>query len=200
MSIAKQNGANPIKRICVFCGVNRGAKPAYIEAAQALGLSLSKRGLGLVYGGTRLGMMGAIADAVLAQGGEVIGVIPEFLTPIAHEKLTQLHVANSMHEQKQLMSDLADAFLALPGGFGTFDELCEIATWSQLGLHRKPCGVLNVEGYYDALLSLFDHAVRERFLHPGHRDMILRETDPDRMLDALLSHSPPIINKRLDGD
>ncbi len=187
-----------MKRICVFCGVNKGARPAYRQMAEALGMSLSKRGLGLVYGGTRLGMMGAIADAVLAQGGEVIGVIPEFLMPIAHEKLTELRVANSMHEQKQAMSDLSDAFLALPGGFGTLDEFCEIVTWSQLGLHRKPCGVLNVEGYYDALLSLFDHAVRERFVHPGHRDMILRGTDPDLILDALLSHSPPTINKRLD--
>ncbi len=199
MSI-EQSSSNAMKRICVFCGVNRGARPVYKQAAEAMGAALSKRKLGLVYGGTSVGLMGTIADAVLAQGGEVIGVIPESMMAMAHRGLTELRVVRSMHERKQLMSDLSDGFLALPGGFGTLEELCEIATWSQLALHRKPCGILNIEGYYDGLLSLFNHAVRERFLHPAHRDMILEETDPDRILDAISSHSPPTVAKLLDRD
>ena len=157
-----------MKRICVFCGSSSGARPHYVEAARQTGLALVERGFGLVYGGANVGLMGEIANTVLKQGGEVIGVIPEALVgrELAHACLTELRIVKSMHERKTLMSDLADGFIALPGGYGTFEEFCEIITWAQLGLHRKPCGVLNVCGYYDQLLSFFDSAVREKFFIP----------------------------------
>ena len=154
------------RTICVFCGSNLGIRPVYRAAAERLASLLLQRGIELIYGGGNVGLMGVLADTMLAQGGRVIGVIPQSLLAreVGHRGLTKLHVVSSMHERKALMADLSDAFLALPGGFGTFEEFCEIVTWSQLGIHQKPCGLLNVDGYYDPLLRLFDHAVGEGFL------------------------------------
>lgn len=191
-----------MKRICIFCGSNNGARDAYVYAARAMGEALVRRGIGLVYGGGRVGLMGVVADAVLAAGGQVIGVIPESLVAkeVAHQGLTDLRVVGSMHERKALMAELADAFVALPGGFGTFEEFCEVLTWAQLGLHRKPCGVLNVAGYYDALLAMFDHAVTERFVRAEHRVLVLEEQDPERLLDMLMRYQPPKLDKWIDRD
>ncbi len=186
-----------IGRVCVFCGSNPGVRPVYAEAARALGRTLAERGMGLVYGGARVGLMGAVADTVLEAGGEAIGVIPHALVAreVAHAGLTELHVVNSMHERKALMADLAGAFIALPGGYGTLDELCEILTWSQLGLHPKPVGLLNVEGYFDPLLALFDRAVEEGFLPLAHRGLALAETDAGRLLDRFAAFEPPSAGK-----
>ncbi|HEX8559576.1 MAG TPA: TIGR00730 family Rossman fold protein [Pyrinomonadaceae bacterium] len=186
--------------MCVFCGSNEGARPAYVEAARAMGRALAVRGVGLVYGGGRVGLMGAVADAALGAGGEVIGVIPEALLAreVGHRSLTELRVVASMHERKALMADLSDAFVALPGGFGTFEEFCEVLTWSQLGIHRKPCGLLNVGGYYDALLALFDHAVGEGFVRPPHRALVVEATEPGAMLELLAGHRPPEVEKWID--
>ncbi len=191
-----------MKRVCVFCGSNMGARPAYKSAAQALAEALVEHELGLVYGGGNVGLMGVIADAVLAAGGEAIGVIPEALVAkeLAHASLTQLHIVNSMHERKALMADLADGFIALPGGFGTFEEFCEVLTWAQLGFHHKPCGLLNVEGYYDQLLTLFNHAVGEQFVRPAHRALVLEAETPERLLDLLAQHQPSQADKWLDRD
>ncbi|GAA6617810.1 TIGR00730 family Rossman fold protein [Scytonema sp. NUACC26] len=179
-----------MKYICVFCASRRGAQPTYKQAAQQLGELLAKRQLGLVYGGAKVGLMGAIADATLAAGGEVIGVIPEFMVAkeIAHDRITQLHIVNSMHERKTMMSQIADAFVALPGGLGTLEEFCEILTWSQLGLHKKPCGVLNINGYYDSLLAFFNKAVTEEFLRPIHRALFLEASEPEKLLDMLADY------------
>jgi uncharacterized protein (TIGR00730 family) len=191
-----------VKRICVFCGSSPGARPVYAEAARATARSLVRRRIGLVYGGGRVGLMGAIADEVLAGGGEVIGVIPEALAAreVAHQGLTELRVVSSMHERKALMAELSDAFVAMPGGYGTFEEFCEVLTWSQLGLHPKPCGLLNVGGYYGRLLSLFDHAVGERFVRPEHRSLVLEAEDPDTLIEALLAFRPPALEKWLDRE
>lgn len=165
-----------------------------------MGKALARRGLGLVYGGGHIGLMGVVADSVLAEGGEVIGVIPKALLAkeLAHQGLTELQVVGSMHERKALMAELADAFVALPGGYGTFEEFCEVLTWAQLGLHRKPCGILNVEGFYNALLLLLDHAVAEQFVRAEHRSLVLEEQDPERLLDRLVSHRPAKLDKWLD--
>jgi uncharacterized protein (TIGR00730 family) len=189
-----------MKRICIFCGSNKGARNAYIEAARAIGRALTRRGLGLVYGGGHIGLMGVVADSVLAEDGEVIGVIPKALLAkeSAHQGLTELRVVGSMHERKALMAELADAFVALPGGYGTFEEFCEVLTWAQLGLHRKPCGILNVEGFYNSLLSLLDHAVAERFVRAEHRSLVLEEHDPERLLDRLVSYQPAKLDKWID--
>src|SRR3712207_3382260 len=154
-----------MKRICVFCGSNPGANSVYLETAQKVGEFLAQNNIELVYGGGRVGLMGTVADAVLAEGGKVIGIIPDALATreVAHAGLTELHVVSSMHERKAMMADLAEGFIALPGGFGTFEEFCEIITWAQLGIHEKPCGLLNVAGYYNSLESLFDHATSEQF-------------------------------------
>ncbi len=162
-------------RICVFCGSSRGNRPAYREAAERVGSLLAGRGIGLVYGGGNIGLMGLMADAALAAGGEVIGVMPRRLVrrEVAHRGLTELREVNSMHERKALMADLSDAFLALPGGYGTFEEFCEMLTWTQLGIHAKACGLLNVEGFFDPLLALFDRAVAEGFLKAQHRTLVL---------------------------
>lgn len=183
--------------ICVFCGSSFGAKPAYQQAAQTMGAALARRGLGLVYGGGRVGLMGTVADAVLAAGGEVIGVIPEFMAEkeIAHRGLSQLHVVGSMHERKAMMAALSDGFIALPGGYGTLEEFCEILTWTQLGLHQKPHGLLNVEGYYDHLIQLFDHAVAEEFVKPRHRSIVLTAVEPDQLLDQFASFKPEKVDK-----
>ncbi|HYT28807.1 MAG TPA: TIGR00730 family Rossman fold protein [Ktedonobacteraceae bacterium] len=181
-----------MQRICVFAGSNYGNRPEYRQAAQALGQELAARGLGLVYGGAGVGLMGVIADTVLAHGGEVIGVIPRglFKREIAHSGLTQLHEVGSMHERKALMADLADGFIALPGGFGTFDELFEITTWAQLGLHNKPIGLLDVAGYFTPLLALITHASTEGFIPPRHTGIILHESTPSALLDRFASYAP----------
>jgi hypothetical protein len=181
----------------VFCGSNPGRRPEYTEAARALGRALVERGLGLVYGGGKVGLMGIVADTVLAGGGEVVGVIPEALMAreVGHAGLTRMHVVRTMHERKALMADQADGFVALPGGFGTFEEFCEVLTWSQLGFHPKPCGLLNVAGYYDPLLALFDRGVEERFIPPQHRALVIEETDPSRLLDRFATFRPPATPK-----
>jgi len=187
------------QRICVFCGSNAGLRPAYVLAAQQLGSLLAQKGLTLVYGGGRIGLMGKLADAVLDAGGEAIGVIPLALVQreLAHHGLTDLRIVDSMHERKALMAELSDAFIAMPGGYGTLDEFCEILTWVQLGLQRKPCGVLNVNGYFDALLRFFDHAVQERFIHPAHREMLAIAQDSSVLLEKLLSSDVPAVDKIL---
>ncbi|MDB6064210.1 MAG: yvdD [Pedosphaera sp.] len=191
-----------IKRLCVYCGSNNGSRPAYVKAAQDMGTMLARRGIELVYGGGRVGLMGTIADATLAVGGHVIGVIPEALAAreVAHLGLKQLRVVHSMHERKALMVELSDAFVALPGGFGTLEEFCEVLTWAQLGLHRKPHGLLNVEGFYDGLLAFFDHAVAEKFIRAEHRKLVVSESDPERLLELLLKSELPNLDKWIDRD
>jgi len=181
-----------MKRICVFCGSTAGARSEYAEAARALATVLAERKLGIVYGGGNVGLMGVLADAALARGGEVIGVIPQKLVDkeVAHRGVTELLVVETMHERKALMNDLSDAFLALPGGFGTLDEFFEVLTWSQLGFHGKPCALLNVAGYYDGMLAMLDHAVTERFLRPAHRELVIADTDPLRLLQRLSAFVP----------
>lgn len=177
-------------RVCVFCGSNEGGRPAYADSARALGRLLVERGLGLVYGGGNVGLMGVVADAVLAAGGEVVGVIPHALMAreIGHPGVTTMHVVDSMHERKALMAEHADAFIALPGGVGTFEELFEAITWTQLGLHAKPCGILNVEGFYDDLLRFLDRAWAEGFIKPDTRAIVKAGADPAALLD-LLEHA-----------
>jgi len=191
-----------MKRICVFCGSNNGITTVYSEAARVMGLVLSRRRIGLVYGGGSIGLMRVIADTVLREGGEVIGVIPEALATkeVAHRGLKDLRVVGSMHERKALMVELSDAFIALPGGYGTLEEFCEVLTWAQLGLHRKPCGILNVKGFYDPLLSFFDHALSEGFVREVHRSLILVDEDPERLLDKLIDYKPPVLDKWIDQD
>lgn len=182
-----------IKRVCVFCGSSTGARAAYAEAAAQLGRELANSGVALVFGGGRVGLMGILADSVLGAGGQAIGVMPRSLVEkeIAHTSLTELHVVESMHQRKALMADLSDAFLLLPGGFGSWEEFCEIVTWLQLGLHRKPCAILNVAGYYNGLLSLADHALAEGFLRPAHHEMVIVEDDPQGVLAQLASVAIP---------
>jgi uncharacterized protein (TIGR00730 family) len=189
-----------MKRICVFCGSSSGSRPEYRAAAEELGTEVVRRNIGLVYGGGNVGLMGVIADAVLKAGGEVMGVIPENLMAkeVGHNGLTKLHVVRSMHKRKALMADLSDAFIALPGGFGTLEEFCEIVTWSQLGLHTKPCGILNVQGYYSLLLAMFDHAVKERFLKPENRGLVLASDSVPGLLRALEEWRPVRVKKWLD--
>jgi hypothetical protein len=189
-----------MKRICVFCGSSVGVKPEYAAAAVQFGSAMAARGVGLVYGGASVGVMGAVADAVLARGGEVIGVIPKALLKkeVAHEGVTAMHVTDTMHQRKALMSELSDAFVTLPGGIGTFDELFETWTWAQLGYHGKPFGMLNVAGYYDMLLTFLDHVVEQGFLRPEYRRMIRMETDSERLLDELAAYRPPEVVKWVD--
>lgn len=175
------------RRLCVFCGSARGGDPAYTEAAQTMGRLLADRDIGLVYGGGGIGLMTDIADAVLLGDGDVTGVIPEQLEKreVGHKTLTKLHVVRDMHERKALMCDLSDGFCALPGGFGTFDEFFEIITWAQLQIHSKPVGILNVNGYFDPLLALVDHAVKEGFVRPEYRALIQEASEPAELLDNL---------------
>ena len=189
-----------MKRICVFCGSSSGENKRYRAMAAELGRTLAARGLGLVFGGGRVGLMGAIADAVLAAGGEAIGVIPEDLKKkeLAHTGLRDLRVVGSMHERKALMERLSDGFIAMPGGFGTLDEFCEILTWAQLGLHRKPCGILNVNGYFDAFLRFVDHSVSQGFIRKEHRGLLLEAEDPSKLLDLLAKRRPPPVKKWLN--
>ncbi len=187
-----------LQYICVFCGSSAGNRPVYAESAIALGQAIVARGWGIVYGGGRVGMMGQVADAALAVGGTVIGVIPHFLheKEIAHPGLTELHIVESMHERKAKMAALADAFVALPGGYGTLEEFCEILTWAQLGIHNKPIGLLNVEGYFSSLLSFFDLAVTEGFLKPPTlRHLVVESDDRETLLDRLVSERPPLRSK-----
>jgi uncharacterized protein (TIGR00730 family) len=180
-------------RLCVFCGSNAGGSAVYAEAARRLGDLLADRQIGVVYGGGHVGLMGVLADAVLGRGGEVIGVIPQALVDreLAHAGLTALRVVSTMHERKAVMADLAEGFAALPGGFGTADELFEILTWAQLGLHAKPIGLLNVGGFFDPLLAWLDHIAREGFLRPAHRRLLRDAGEPEALLDLLLGHRPP---------
>ncbi|MGB9204943.1 MAG: TIGR00730 family Rossman fold protein [Terriglobales bacterium] len=191
-----------MKRICVFCGSSSGNRPEYRAAAEGLGAELVRRNIGLVYGGTSVGLMGVLADAVLKAGGEAVGVIPERLMKreVGHKGLTKLHVVHSMHERKALMADLSDAFVAMPGGYGTLEEFCEIVTWAQLGLHAKPCGILNVLGYYSPLLAMFDHAVQERFLKPENRGRVLARDSVTGLLQALEEWRPVRVEKWLDRE
>ncbi len=178
--------------LCVFCGSSRGANPAYAESARRVGTSLARHGLGLVYGGGRIGIMGIIADAALAEGGRVVGVIPDPLATkeLAHDGLTELHVVPSMHERKALMARRSAGFLMLPGGIGTFEEFFEILTWAALGLHQKPIGILNVAGYFDPLLALLEHTVAEHFVRPAHLESLLVSDQPDTIAIDLLGHKP----------
>jgi uncharacterized protein (TIGR00730 family) len=189
-----------MKRICVFCGSSAGREPVYRDAARKLGATLARRGLGLVYGGGSVGLMGAVADAALEAGGEVVGVIPRALQlrELAHGKLTSLHVVSSMHERKAKMAELADAFVALPGGMGTLEEFAEVLTWAQLGLHARPCGLLDVGGYWAPLVAFFDHATEEGFLRAEHRALVLVADDPDALLDRFAAWQPPPIRRWID--
>jgi len=191
------SGARKIRRVCVFCGSNVGNDSAYRDAAQALGEEIVRRGWGLVYGGGRVGLMGVLADAALARGGEVVGVIPEMLATkeLLHTGATQMHLAPTMHARKALMEELADAFVALPGGFGTFEELLETITWAQLGLHGKPIGLLNVRGFYDALIAVFDHAIGEGFIREKHRGLVVAAPTAAELLDRLATHEMPRVRK-----
>ncbi|HZD30218.1 MAG TPA: TIGR00730 family Rossman fold protein [Candidatus Angelobacter sp.] len=185
------------RRVCVFCGSNSGINPAYRDAAVTLGRLLVERNIELVYGGGKIGLMGALADAVLSAGGKVTGVIPESLMAkeIGHPGLTDMRVVKSMHERKALMADLSDGFIAMPGGFGTFEEFCEVVTWSQLGIHVKPCGLLNVDAYYDPLLELFDRAVEEGFLREQNRSLVLADPDPARLLEQMANYWATVVSK-----
>jgi uncharacterized protein (TIGR00730 family) len=186
-----------LRRICVFCGSSSGTREVYKQAAQAVGRLLCQRGIELVYGGGHVGLMGVVADACLNEGGRVIGVIPQALADkeVAHTGLTELRIVGSMHERKAVMADLSDAFVSLPGGFGTWEEFFEVLTWAQLGIHRKACGVLNVNGYYDPLIEMADRALSEGFLREGHRDLLLSDADPERLLDRLSSYAAPAVDK-----
>ncbi|MBV8770862.1 MAG: TIGR00730 family Rossman fold protein [Deltaproteobacteria bacterium] len=176
-----------MKRICVFCGSNQGARPQYRQAAMEFAEELAARRIGLVYGGASVGLMGIIANKMLSCGGEVVGVIPNMLADreVAHRNLTELHEVNSMHERKALMAELSDGFATLPGGFGTLEEFTEVVSWRLLGIHQKPCGLLNVGGYFDALLKFLDYAVAQHFIKPAHRADILVEANPTRLVEQL---------------
>jgi hypothetical protein len=191
-----------MRRVCVFCGSSVGTRPAYAAAARALGRALVARGSALVYGGGNVGLMGVVADAVLAAGGEVIGVIPRALMAreIGHAGVTSMHLVDSMHERKALMADRADAFVALPGGVGTFEELFEAITWTQLGVHAKPCGLLNVEGFYDDLLRFLDHAWAEGFIKPETRAIVKASADPLELLGQLASAEMPAVPRWITSD
>jgi uncharacterized protein (TIGR00730 family) len=191
-----------MQRLCVFCGSNSGASPEYIEAARQSAKALVTRGLELVYGGGSIGIMGALADAVLEQGGKVIGIIPRPLwdREVGHRGLTELRLVNTMHERKALMAELADGFIALPGGIGTLEEFFEVWTWAQLGIHTKPCGLLNVSGYFDSLLAFLEHAVSEQFIRDRHREMVMVETDVEALLERLMAYRAPKVSKWLERD
>ena len=191
-----------MRRLCVFCGSSVGNNSAYADAAEAMGALLAKRGIGLVYGGGHVGLMGVIAEAALAAGGEVIGVIPRalFEREIGHSGVTDLRIVDSMHTRKAMMADLADAFVAMPGGVGTFEELFEAITWTQLGLHRKACGLLNVAGFYSPLAAFIAQAVSEGFIKPIHRAAIVVDDDPERLLDTLSTVQVPDVPKWIKKD
>jgi uncharacterized protein (TIGR00730 family) len=189
-----------MKRICVFAGSSAGSRPEYLAAAEELGRVLAAREIGVVYGGARVGLMGAVADAVLVGGGQVIGVIPQAMVEkeVAHDGLTDLRVVTTMHERKALMAELSDGFIALPGGWGTLDELFEILTWAQLGIHQKPCGLLNVLGYFDRLLAFLDHAVQQGFVRGEFGALLATSDSPATLLSAMERQRPPAVEKWID--
>ncbi|UOQ49315.1 TIGR00730 family Rossman fold protein [Gracilibacillus caseinilyticus] len=186
-----------MKTVAVFCGASNGVDPMYIKESKNLGKQLAKNGIGLVYGGSNVGCMGAVADGVLEAGGIAIGVLPEKLMnyEIAHEKLTELHIVKTMHERKAMMADLADGFIALPGGTGTLEEWFEVFTWQQIGYHQKPCALLNINRYYDPLLTLFDHMVEQGFVKPAFKELIILESEAAQLLDRLKNNPPAPINR-----
>lgn len=186
-----------MRRLCVFCGSSKGSDPAYAEAARELGLILARERISLVFGGGSVGLMGVVADAVLEGGGEAIGVIPHGLSAreVGHKGLTQMHVVDTMHERKQMMAELADGFIALPGGLGTFEEVFEVWTWSQLGMHAKPIGFLDVNGFYAPLMTFLDRAVDAGFIRPKFRSIAMVETDPERLLARFREWEPPETEK-----
>jgi uncharacterized protein (TIGR00730 family) len=185
-----------MERICVYCGSSSGFTPRYLDVAQRLGQTLARRKLGLVYGGARVGLMGRVADAALAEGGDVFGVIPRaFASRVAHEGLTKLHVVDTMHVRKNLMFEMADAFIALPGGFGTLEEILEMLTWAQIGIHDKPCGIINTDGYFDSFLSFLNNAVSNGFVKPEHRRMLLVAGNPEEMLQKIESYRVVEVSK-----
>jgi len=189
-----------MQRVCVFCGANTGAGEVYRAATVGLGQTLARRKIEVVFGGGGIGLMRVLADAVMAAGGRMIGVIPEALVAreLAHRGVADMRVVSSMHARKALMAELSDGFIALPGGYGTVEEFCEVLTWTQLGLHKKPCALLNVDGYYNPLLKLFDHAVAEQFVVPANRELVLVDDDPDRLLAKMAGHRPPDVQKWID--
>jgi uncharacterized protein (TIGR00730 family) len=189
-----------LQSVCVFCGSSPGLDPAYTEAARSLGRTLAKANIRLVFGGGHVGLMGVVSNAAIEAGGEAIGVIPKFLVEreLAHTGLTDLRIVGSMHERKAMMSDLSEGFITLPGGTGTLEEFFEILTWAQLGEHEKPCGLLNVAGYYDPLLTVFDQMVNRGFLSEPNRDLVLVESEPERLLQRLESYQPPKTAKWID--
>ncbi len=190
---------NMIKRVCVNCGSSPGSDPAFISAARDLGDCLAARDITVVYGGADVGLMGAVANGAIARGGQVIGVIPEDLADeVGHKGLSEQHVVPSMHERKQMMFDLSDAFVALPGGYGTIEEMFEVLTWAQLGMHAKPVGLLNVAGYFDFLLRFLDTSVQNRFVTPQHRDMVIVDSSAAPLLDMLRRYEPVILDKWID--
>src|SRR5579863_4621919 len=191
-----------LRRVCVFCGSKSGVSHAYRDAAAALGAEFVNRNMGLVFGGGSVGLMGVIADAVLDAGGEVVGVIPDALATkeLLHVRVSDMRRVRDMHERKAVMAELADAFIALPGGFGTFEELFEVITWAQLGFHRKNIGLLNVDGYFDPLVELVDHAIRAEFIKSSHRDLIVLEREPALLLDRLATHQMPQVRRWLGPD
>jgi uncharacterized protein (TIGR00730 family) len=191
----------PVRTVCVFCGSRPGADPVFREAATALGTAIARRGMSLVYGGAKVGLMGTLADAALAAGGHVVGVIPRGLVSkeIAHDKLPELFLTETMHERKERMIVLADAFVSLPGGFGTYDEFFEVLTLAQIGFHDKPNGLLNVKGFYDPLVTLLRHTIGHEFAAPQHEGLVVVEEAPDALLDALVAWEPPPLgNKWID--
>ena len=195
----RKGSMEKLTSLCVYCGSSSGRIDTYATAARALAQAMVERGIRLVYGGAGVGIMGVVADEVLRLGGVAVGVIPEALMrkELAHAGLTELHVTPSMHARKTLMAELADGFVALPGGIGTFEEIFEIWTWAQLGFHRKPCGLLNVASYYDALAVFLDHAMAEQFVSPEHHQMLVVESDPATLLDRFLTYTPPALPKWL---
>lgn len=191
-----------LRNVCVYCGSSPGRRELYAEAARATAKALVKQDIGLVYGGASIGIMGVVADQVLALGGRVVGVIPEALATreVAHHGLTELHITRSMHERKTLMAELSDGFIALPGGIGTMEEIFEIWTWAQLGLHHKPCGLLNVAGFYDPLHAFLDHTVDEGFVKPPIRGMLMVEEDPERLLQRFAAYRSPRVKQWVEED
>jgi uncharacterized protein (TIGR00730 family) len=195
------NKARELRRVCVFCGSSPGARPIYLEAAAHLGALLVARGIELVYGGADVGLMGHLARSVQEHGGHVIGVIPQGLVEkeVAHQGLPDLRIVKTMHERKALMEELSDGFIALPGGFGTIDELAEILTWAQLGYHDKAIGLWNVDGYFDLMLQFFDHMMQEKFLRPANLGLLLRSDEAGQLLDLMAAYRPPYREQLMEG-
>ena len=195
--MAQDKHRKKLKRICVFCGSSPGARPEYLQAATELGNEFLKRDIGLVYGGADVGTMGRIASTVLHGGGEVIGVIPAGLVKkeVAYKEIQDLRIVDTMHERKALMNELSDGFISLPGGLGTFEEFFEAMAWGQLGIHRKPCGILNVSNFYSKMMAFLEHAVAEQFMQPAHLDMLLVEDQSPALLELMEVYKPPGVDK-----